>query len=215
MQTLAQNGNGVAAYIDSLSEAQKALVDEASSTLYTIAKNVNFQVEFNPKTVSEYRLVGYATHHLNREGFSNHKVDAGDIGSGHTMTMIYEITPTDAGNNSINRLRYAEQREESLTTKNLAEYGHLEMRYTLPKESNSRLIKQPILVKQDWPLDNSDVKFSIAVASFAQYLKGGKYTGDMSLSNITEMARANKGEDKHGYRREFISLLELVEIAEQ
>ena len=93
MQTLAQNGNGVAAYIDSLSEAKKVLVDEATSTLFTIAKDVKLQVEFNPSVVSEYRLVGYETRALKREDFNNDKVDAGDIGAGHTVTAIYEVTP--------------------------------------------------------------------------------------------------------------------------
>ena len=93
MQALAQNGNGVAAYIDTLNEARKVLVEEATSTLFPIAKDVKIQVEFNPATVAEYRLIGYETRLLNREDFNNDKVDAGDIGSGHTVTAIYEITP--------------------------------------------------------------------------------------------------------------------------
>ena len=105
MQTLAQNGNGTAAYIDTLNEARKVLVEEAGSTLFPIAKDVKIQVEFNPATVSEYRLIGYETRLLNREDFNNDKVDAGEIGSGHTVTAIYEITP--AGSRARARRRSA------------------------------------------------------------------------------------------------------------
>lgn len=226
MQTLAQNGNGMAAYIDSISEAKKVLVDQASSTLFTIAKDVKLQVEFNPNTVSDYRLVGYETRHLNREDFNNDKVDAGDIGAGHTVTAIYEITPSDVNNTSIDPLRYATKRSE-VTPKHAnpsdtntesskpTEYGFLKIRYKLPKQSASKLIEQPILIAQAKrnPTEQSDLDFSVAAASFAQYLKGGKYLGEMSLSDIIGMAKASKGNDPYGYRSEFIRLLELAEIA--
>ena len=107
MQTLAQNGNGTAAYIDTLAEARKMLVEEASSTLFPIAKDVKIQVEFNPATVAEYRLIGYETRVLNREDFNNDKVDAGEIGSGQTVTAIYEIMPV-GGPRAIGDLRYAQ-----------------------------------------------------------------------------------------------------------
>ena len=213
MQALAQNGNGVAAYIDSLSEARKVLVDQANSTLFTIAKNVKFQIEFNPNTVSEYRLVGYETRHLYREDFNNDKVDAGDIGSGHTMTAIYEITPTAANKRSIDPLRYRDEAEATFVAKNSDEYGYLKMRYILPNESESQLIDQPIPNKLITTSNESDLGFSIAAASFAQHLKGGKYIGNMSLADIIEFARANRGEDKNGYRGEFIRLLELAKVA--
>ncbi|TGS98936.1 DUF3520 domain-containing protein, partial [Mesorhizobium sp. M8A.F.Ca.ET.213.01.1.1] len=101
MQTIAQNGNGTAAYIDTLAEAEKVLVEDASSTLFTIAKDVKIQVEFNPATVSEYRLVGYETRALKREDFNNDRVDAGDIGSGHSVTAVYEITPKGSGGEQV------------------------------------------------------------------------------------------------------------------
>lgn len=226
MQVLAQNGNGVAAYIDSISEAKKVLVDQASSTLFAIAKDVKLQVEFNPETVSDYRLIGYETRHLNREDFNNDKVDAGDIGAGHTVTAIYEITPSNASNTSIEPLRYATKTPESAAKSTKArdannksgkarEYGFLKIRYKLPTQSVSKLIEQPILITQDNrnSIEQSDLNFSVAVASFAQYLKGGKHIGEMTLSDITIMAKASKGDDPYGYRSEFIRLLELAEIA--
>jgi Ca-activated chloride channel family protein len=219
MQTLAQNGNGVAAYIDSISEAKKVLVDQASSTLFTIAQDVKLQVEFNPTTVSDYRLVGYETRHLNREDFNNDKVDAGDIGAGHTVTAIYEITPSNVSNTSIEPLRYAAKANTPSDANNkpskATEYGFLKIRYKLPTQSVSKLIEQPILIAQAErnATEQSDLNFSVAAASFAQYLKGGKYTGKMTLSDITNMAKASKGDDPYGYRSEFIRLLELAEIA--
>ncbi len=214
MQTLVQNGNGVAVYIDSLSEAKKVFFDLANSTLFTIAKDVKFQIEFNPHTVSDYRLVGYETRHLNREDFNNDKVDAGDIGSGHTVTAIYEISLTDSKNRSIDPLRYESEdtRAGTFSTFDSAnEYGFLKMRYKLPDGTRSNLIEQAIEVKETGTDD--EVKFSIAAASFAQYLKGGKYIGDMNLSDISKMAKAARGEDPYGYRSEFIQLIDLAGIA--
>jgi len=219
MQALAQNGNGVAAYIDSLSEAKKVLVDQANSTLFTIAKDVKLQVEFNPNTVSDYRLVGYETRHLNREDFNNDKVDAGDIGSGHTVTAIYEITPTSANAPSIDELRYSsiKSKKAQHQDSNESEYGFLKIRYKLPNESKSKLIETPIKIAQTKVKTNrelqQDIQFSIAVAGFAQYLKGGKYIGDTNLDGILELARENKGRDDYGYRSEFIRLVEMTEIA--
>jgi Ca-activated chloride channel family protein len=227
MQILAQNGNGVAAYIDSISEAKKVLVDQASSTLFTIAKDVKLQVEFNPKTVSDYRLIGYETRHLNREDFNNDKVDAGDIGAGHTVTAIYEFTPSDADSRSIDPLRYAKKPSKEIAEGGITgaiagdanskatEYGFLKIRYKLPKQNVSKLIQQPILISQTGRsiTEQTDLNFSIAAASFAEYLKGGKYIGKLSLSDITEMAKKSKGIDPYGYRSEFIRLLELAEIA--
>ena len=141
MQTLAQNGNGVAAYIDTLSEAKKVLVDEATSTLFSIANDVKIQVEFNPASVREYRLVGYETRHLNRQDFNNDKVDAGDIGAGHTVTAIYEITTTDAVS-SVDDLRYS--KTEIIPVDRSNEYGFLKIRYKLPGQSKSKLIETAI-----------------------------------------------------------------------
>lgn len=212
MQTLAQNGNGVAAYIDTLSEAKKVLVDEATSTLFTIAKDVKIQVEFNPTTVSEYRLIGYETRVLKREDFNNDKVDAGDIGAGHTVTAIYEVTLAGSENQSIDKPRYATNEKEPSTTGSKNEYGYVKIRYKAPTGSKSKLIEQAISVKQD-KNTNSEVLFSTAVAGFAQLLAGSNYTNDLQYSDLISIAKENKGSDEFGYRSEFIQLVRMAEIA--
>ncbi|MCL4163685.1 UNVERIFIED_CONTAM: hypothetical protein GTU68_064601, partial [Idotea baltica] len=210
MQTLAQNGNGVAAYIDSLSEAKKVLVDEATSTLFPIAKDVKIQVEFNPSTVTEYRLIGYETRALKREDFNNDKVDAGDIGAGHTVTAMYEITPADADNKSIDEPRYA-QNQSIMTTSQSDEYGFLKMRYKLPDSDASRLIETPI--KSESVSPNGEVQFSVAVAGFAQLLTGSQYTGDFSYDMVIDITNEHKGDDPFGYRAEFLQLARMAQIA--
>lgn len=229
MQDLAQNGNGVAAYIDNLNEARKVLVQEASSTLFTIAKDVKIQVEFNPAMVSEYRLVGYETRALAKEDFNNDKVDAGDIGAGHAVTAIYDITPVGTAP-SVDPSRYgastsaAPARPEATAL----EYGFLKLRYKLPNGDTSKLITTPISVAGEKPLASTkcpagaeclvadsfgasdDVRFSVAVAGFGQLLKGGKYTGKLSYDDVIVMAQGAKGDDPYGYRAEFINLVRLA-----
>jgi Ca-activated chloride channel family protein len=214
MQSLAQNGNGIAAYIDSLAEAQKVLVEEASSTLFTIAKDVKLQVEFNPTQVAEYRLVGYETRHLNREDFNNDKVDAGDIGAGHTVTAIYEITPVGSKARLIDENRYGSNDRAVETTKmdnNFSgEYGFLKIRYKLPNENRSKLITQPItkdLESGEW---NQEALWATAVASYAQLLKGGSFTGEITYDDVIDMATASRGTDMFGYRAEFINMVRLT-----
>ena len=212
MQTLAQNGNGVAAYIDTLSEAKKVLVDEASSTLFPIAKDVKIQVEFNPATVSEYRLVGYETRHLNREDFNNDKVDAGDIGAGHTVTAIYEITPANAENKSIDDVRYEQNKRSSFAPGKNTEIGFLKIRYKLPSKSKSKLIQRAISMNSGETTD--EAYFSTAVAGFAQLLANSKYTGELSYDNVITTATKYKGQDTFGYRSEFIQLVRMAKIAQ-
>jgi Ca-activated chloride channel family protein len=215
-QTLAQNGNGVAAYIDTLSEARKVLVQEATSSLFPIAKDVKLQVEFNPATVAEYRLVGYETRALNREDFNNDKVDAGDVGSGHTVTAIYEITPVDSKATLIDESRY---QSPSRTRRSAArgksnEYGFLKIRYKLPNGLRSRLLEQPILTDADVPAAlRADVEFSTAVAGFAQLLRGSRYTGPLTFEDVIKQAQAGLGEDPYRYRSEFIQLVSKAQRA--
>jgi len=212
MQVLAQNGNGTAAYIDTLSEAQKVLVNEATSTLFTIAKDVKIQVEFNPSKVSEYRLLGYETRQLNREDFNNDAVDAGDIGSGHTVTAIYEVTPVGAKTGLIGNSRYQQTTKGSDTANN--EYGFIKVRYKLPEEEKSKLITQTIpTLGTTKAFPAQEVGFATAVSGFAQLLKGGKYTADWSYDNAITLAQANKGDDIYGYRTEFIQLIRKAKIA--
>jgi Ca-activated chloride channel homolog len=237
MQTLAQNGNGVAAHIDTLNEAQKVLVDEANSTLFPIAKDVKIQIEFNPATVQEYRLVGYETRALAREDFNNDKVDAGDIGAGHTVTAIYEITPVGSGNALNDPSRYEEAEETTADTDFSDEYAFLKMRYKLPNEDTSTLVTTPI-TKQDQKLNEcppcpqqtppvvcspcasdaiatNDQLFSIAVAGFGQLLKNDKYAGDLTYDDVIDMAQKSKGDDTFGYRAEFINLVRLAKSLQQ
>jgi Ca-activated chloride channel family protein len=216
MQALAQNGNGAAAYIDTLNEARKVLVEEATSTLFPIAKDVKIQIEFNPSTVVEYRLIGYETRLLNREDFNNDEVDAGEIGSGHTVTAIYEITPAGSPAALVDDLRY--QDNASTATDDTGEYAFLRIRYKLPEEDESRLIERPITTADEAPASGGgdvarEARFAAAVAAFGQILRGGRYTNDFDYEDVIDLANANKGEDEFGYRAEFVNLVRLAESA--
>lgn len=215
MQELAQNGNGIATYIDTLNEARKVLVQKASATLYPIAKDVKIQIEFNPNRVSEYRLIGYQTRILNREDFNNDKVDAGDIGSGHTVTAIYEITPKGSKPALIDPLRYGtDQKTDEKKPNTSDEIAFLKLRYKLPQESKSHLITTPITqadVKNSVDGVSPDMRFAAAVAAFGEKLRGGKYLGDYSYDQMIALAQGAKGEDEFGYRAEFINLVRLAQ----
>ncbi|MGB4106536.1 MAG: VWA domain-containing protein [Alphaproteobacteria bacterium] len=212
MQTLAQNGNGTAAYIDTINEARKVLVEEASSTLFPIAKDVKIQVEFNPELVQEYRLVGYETRALNREDFNNDKIDAGDIGAGHTVTAIYEITPVGAAP-SIDPSRYAAKKEAAKPESEFSgELGFLKMRYKLPSGTESKLISTPISSAAD-TAPNSDVTWATAVAGFGQLLKGDTHIGSFTYDDVIKMANEAKGTDEFGQRAEFINMVRNAKVA--
>jgi Ca-activated chloride channel homolog len=211
MQELAQNGNGIAAYIDNLNEARKVLVQEATANLFPIAKDVKFQVEFNPDRITEYRLIGYETRLLNREDFKNDKVDAGDIGAGHTVTAIYEVSLAGGTGQLIAPLRYGKPVKPSNKSGELA---FLKMRYKLPKETKSHLITRAIdngdMVDNIEQLSD-DIRFGSAVAAFGQNLRGGRYTGDYTNKDIIALANSGKGADPYGYRSEFVSLVRLAD----
>ncbi|MCG8545472.1 MAG: DUF3520 domain-containing protein, partial [Alphaproteobacteria bacterium] len=218
MQALAQNGNGVAAHIDTLSEARKVLVDEASSTLFPIAKDVKIQVEFNPATVAEYRLIGYETRALKREDFRNDKVDAGDIGAGHTVTAIYEITPAEGGVPMIGDSRYRTDTAAAASGSQFGgEYAFLKIRYKQPMSDTSSLITLPITTAMategDAGVAAREARWASAVAGFGQLLKGGKYTGDFAYADVIALAKGAKGPDEFGYRAEFLNLVRLARSA--
>jgi Ca-activated chloride channel family protein len=213
MQVLAQSGNGVATYIDSLGEAQKVLVDEATSTLFPIAKDVKIQVEFNPARVSEYRLLGYETRMLKQEDFNNDKVDAGDIGAGHRVTAIYEITPVAANSGLLEPSRYSNSAPKDFQKSD--EYGFLKLRYKLPNEDKSNLIEIPISVdNRTSQLIMKEAEFATAVAGFGQILRGGQYTGDWNYDDVIALANTAKGNDLYGYRSEFVQLVRKASLAE-
>ena len=213
MQALAQNGNGQAAYIDTLAEAQKVLVDQLVGTLFPIANDVKIQVEFNPAAVAEYRLIGYETRGLRREDFNNDRVDAGEIGAGHSVTAIYEVTPVGSPAVLHDALRYAgraaeppaaaESRAES------RELAFLRLRYKEPGEATSELIELPIA--RDAGQAGADQRFAAAIAGFGQLLRDGVYTGDWTWSDAIALAVANTGDDRYGYRREAVTLMRLAE----
>jgi len=213
MQKLAQNGNGNAAYIDSAEEAMKVLVTQANATLFTIAKDVKFQIEFNPARVAEYRLIGYETRMLRREDFNNDKVDAGDIGSGHTVTAIYEIVEPGSNARLYDDLRYTKNKPSEEYEGLGNEYGLLKMRYKLPDEDTSTLVTYPVTEKDEFrSLDGTpdDLRFAASVAAFGQILKGGKYTGKYGMDDVESLAKGARGEDDFGYRSEFLRLVRLA-----
>jgi Ca-activated chloride channel family protein len=213
MQTLAQNGNGAAAYIDTVNEARKTLVEEAGGTLFPIAKDVKIQVEFNPAQVAEYRLIGYETRALNRDDFDNDKVDAGDVGSGQTVTALYEIVPV-GGPRTMSDLRYSSPAKAAAPKS--GEYGYVKIRYKLPKSSISRLISTPIDPHSEYRSFASapqDARFAAAVAGFAELLRGGKYSGSLSYDDVLRIANASKGRDEFGYRSEFVRLVRAAKSA--
>lgn len=213
MQTLAQNGNGTAAYIDTVAEARKTLVEEAGSTLFPIAKDVKIQVEFNPAAVAEYRLIGYETRALNRDDFDNDKVDAGDVGSGQTVTALYEVVPV-GGPRTMGDLRYAPT--PAAAARKGSELGFVKIRYKLPKSDTSRLISTPIDARfeaRSFEAAPRDARFATAVAGFAELLRGGRYTGKLSYDDVLRMASAARGPDEYGYRSEFLELVRTAKSA--
>ncbi|WP_433990018.1 hypothetical protein SuNHUV7_11750 (plasmid) [Pseudoseohaeicola sp. NH-UV-7] len=204
LQALAQNGNGQAAYIDTLAEAQKVLVDQLTGALFPIANDVKIQVEFNPAEIAEYRLIGYETRTLRREDFNNDAVDAGDIGAGHTVTALYEVTPVGSPAQLSEPLRYGTSAPGSDT----GELGFLRIRYKLPGADESQLIETPITA--DGPA-MPDTGFAMAVAGFGQLLRGSVYLHDWGYGDAIALANANKGADEFGYRSEAVRLMRLAQ----
>ncbi len=213
MEQLANAGNGNYAYIDTLNEAQKVLVDEMSSTLQTIAKDVKIQIEFNPVTVAEYRLIGYENRLLRREDFSNDKIDAGEIGAGHTVTALYEIALVGSGGERLENLRYGDTEAAEGQRRSESEFAFLRLRYKVPDGDTSKLLEW-FLMRKDMieTVDNTSerFRFSAAVAAFAQQLRGGTYLDNFSYNDILSLARGARGDDPYSYRGEFIKLVNLT-----
>ena len=212
MQRLAQSGNGNAAYIDSLSEARKVLLEEAASTLVTIAKDVKIQVEFNPAMVSEYRLIGYETRLLAREDFRNDKVDAGEIGAGHTVTAIYELIPAGSDATRVPSLRYQAGGAEPATEFD-GEFAFLKLRYKLPDTETSTLMTRAVTIADAFASVDAaprDVRFAAAVAAFGELLRRGRHIGDYGHDDVVALAQGARGDDPFGYRNEFVRLVRLA-----
>ncbi len=210
MEIIADKGNGNYAYIDNIQEARKVLVGEFGGTLFTIAKDVKFQIEFNPEHIKSYRLIGYENRLLNDEDFNDDKKDAGEMGAGHTVTALYELVPVDAETAvpSIDPLKYQPQRnirkKKELTNKELLT---IKLRYKQPEGTISTLMEKafagPVV---DFDKASENLRFSAAVAGFGMILRESEHIGNYSIDNIIEMAKNSKGNDEEGYRSEFIRL---------
>ncbi len=207
METLADKGNGNYAYIDSLMEAKKVLVNELTSTLYTVAKDVKIQVEFNPAAIEAYRLVGYDNRRLNAQDFNDDRKDAGEMGAGHTVTVFYEIALKGSG--AIDDLVFQDN-DNSDNTAPASDWMYVKTRYKLPDENESQLMTLMAGEYDFTSYPDDDFKFASAVAEFALILKNSQYKSDASFSSLIERARSSRGKDNDGYRSQFLQLAELA-----
>ena len=213
METIADNGNGNYFYIDNIQESKKVMVDELGSTLYTIAKDVKLQVEFNPNKVQAYRLIGYVNRKLNKEDFNDDKKDAGELGAGHTVTALYEIIPVGVKSEfikSVDELKY--QIPTKTKTENFGnELLTVKFRYKKPNETVSKLITYPL--KDSEEKNNSEnFNFSAAVAGFGMILTDSEFKQEIDYATVLHLAYAGKGIDSNGYRTEFIQLVKTAEL---
>ena len=210
MEQLADVGDGNYSYIDSLQEAQKVLVAQKSATLLTIARDVKIQVEFNPTVVAEYRLIGYENRALKREDFSNDRVDAGDIGAGHSVTALYEVALAGEGGERNEPLRYS---TEPKAAAKASEMAFVRLRYKRPEQDTSRLIEQPVRASSAVPFAQASdaLRLTAAVAAFGQKLKGGTYTGDFGYEQIAALAKSARAVDDSESVGEFVKLVALAQ----
>ncbi|PCI98022.1 MAG: hypothetical protein COB15_06730 [Flavobacteriales bacterium] len=213
METLADKGNGNYAYIDNILEAKKVLVTEMGGTMHTIAKDVKIQVEFNPNKIASYKLIGYENRLLNDEDFNDDTKDAGELGSGHTVTALYEVVLKGSKEDlaSVDPLRY--QENETVSSANSSEVLTVKFRYKAPQGKKSKLIVRHLKDKST-PLSKSsdNFRFSAAVAEFGLLLRTSKHKSKASYQQVINLAKNSKGKDDHGYRAEFIRLVEMSEM---
>ena len=214
MQKLANKGNGNHGYIDNFQEARKVLVNEFGGTLFTIAKDVKLQIEFNPTKVQAYRLVGYENRLLNKEDFNNDLKDAGELGSGHTVTALYEIIPVGVKSNfveSVDKLKYQKEMQTGASTVT-DEVMTIKFRYKKPDENKSKLIEHPVIDRSIPVQKTSDnYRFAAAVAQFGMVLRNSEFKQAASYNNAWTLAKASLGEDREGYRSEFLRMIKNAE----
>ncbi len=210
LETLADKGHGNYAYLDTLNEARKVLVDQMSSTLVTVAKDVKVQVEFNPAVVDSYRLIGYENRALRNEDFNNDQKDGGDMGAGHTVTMLYEVVPRGAAINApgIDPLKY--QQPAQLPSRNVStETLTVKVRYKEPTGRDSKLLSFLLVDReQTFSQASLDFRFAAAVASFGMILRDSPYKGTATIDSVLSIAEDSLGSDRNGYRREFLQLVQ-------
>jgi Ca-activated chloride channel family protein len=215
MEIIADKGNGNYAYIDNLQEARRVLVREFGGTLFTIAKDVKFQIEFNPSRVESYRLIGYENRLLNDEDFNDDKKDAGEMGSGHNVTALYEIVP--AGSDellpSVDPLRYQRNEvvEQKSSDKSDQEYLNIKIRYKKPDGKTSMLLEKPVKggVKEIG-YASENLRFAAAISEFGMILRSSEFKGNSTLESAINLAGGARGEDEEGYRAEAIRLMKTV-----
>jgi Ca-activated chloride channel family protein len=210
LEGLADKGNGNYAYIDDREEARKTLVSEFGGTLFTIAKDVKLQVEFNPARVAAYRLIGYENRALRNEEFDDDRRDAGDMGAGHSVTALYEIVPVGARMDveaETPSLRY-QRVDPTPRTGMRGEVAFVKLRYKLPSSETSRLFSQAVLDPGPGVRGSTDFRFSSAVAGFGMLLRDSRFKGSATVDGMLELARGSLGEDRQGYRRDFVALVE-------
>ncbi|MEQ8581173.1 MAG: von Willebrand factor type A domain-containing protein [Marinoscillum sp.] len=208
MGTLADKGNGNYAYIDNILEAKKVLVTEFGGTLFTIAKDVKIQVEFNPNVVQAYRLIGYENRKLNDEDFNDDKKDAGELGSGHTVTALYEIIPVGVKSEftkDVDDLKYQTQ----AIAGNMDELLTVKFRYKAPAGNTSQLIER-VVPNDKQPDEDENLNWAATVASFGMVLRDSEFKGDLTFSKVLQMAHQSAGTDEFGYRAEFINLVNIA-----
>ena len=214
METLADKGNGNYAYIDNISEARKVLVNEFGGTLFTIAKDVKLQIEFNPAKVQAYRLIGYENRVLQNEDFNNDKKDAGELGSGHTVTALYEIIPVGVKSEffNIDELKY-QTTTVNPSAKTTDELMTIKLRYKKPNEDVSKLIVHPLTDSNaDFASTSENFRWSASVAAFGMLLRESDYINGFTSDKIVEMAQGARGKDEEGYRIEFINMVKSSEV---
>jgi len=211
MEQLADVGNGHYAYIDTLNEARKVLVEELASTLEIIAQDVKVQIEFNPAVVAEYRLMGYENRQLKREDFENDRVDAGEIGAGHTVTALYELTLVGSSAQRLKPLRY---QSASNPTQRADELALLRLRYKAPQSEHSQLLEFVLKTEEiihSMAATSTDFRFAAAVAAFGQLLRQSQYLESFTYEDVLALAQPALGADPFGYRHEFMELVRLAE----
>jgi Ca-activated chloride channel family protein len=209
METLADKGNGNYAYIDNITEARKVLVNEFGGTLFTIAKDVKLQIEFNPSKVKAYRLIGYENRLLKDEDFNNDKKDAGDLGSGHTVTALYEIIPVGVESEffKVDELKYQKNKIDPNAYKS-KELMTIKLRYKQPDKNVSKLIVHPLNDSNaDLSKTSDNFRWSASVASFGMLLRESEYVKDFTYDRVVQLAEGARGKDKEGYRIEFINMV--------
>ncbi len=216
MEKLANRGNGHYAYIDSLREGRKVLVEQAGGTLETIARDVKLQVEFNPATVKAYRLIGYENRRLKDEDFRDDTKDAGEIGAGHSVSALYEVVPASlpspAAGGGAEPLKY-QKKAETPTGTGSDELLTVKLRYKAPSGDQSRLVEWPVRdAGKRWEESSVDFRFTASVAGFGQLLTRSPNIGLLNFSQLKELAQEGKGEDERGYRAEFIELIEQARL---